>query len=65
MSPGSKSGLSDKSHARRSYEPPCLARVDLQADEVLANGCKMINWGTGSKQSTINCIVKTCAAAGS
>ena len=59
----SRSG--EKAVMRRAYEAPRLARVDLQADEVLANGCKMVTWGTGSQASVINCIAKMCAAAGS
>jgi len=49
---------------RKPYQPPQLARVDLQADEVLATGCKMTTWGIASG-STINCIVRACSAAGS
>ncbi len=49
---------------RKAYLPPLLARVDLQADEVLAIGCKMVTFSSGLG-STANCIVNTCAGAGS
>ena len=50
---------------RKAYEAPRVARVDLQAGEILAVGCKMVTWSTGSKESVINCIIKMCSAAGS
>jgi hypothetical protein len=49
---------------RRSYEAPRIARVSLEADEVLAHGCKMVRNG-GAALSTVNCTVNKCGKAGS
>jgi hypothetical protein len=49
---------------RRPYQAPQLARVDLEAEEVLAIGCKTPRRSAASG-SVINCIVRHCAAAGS
>ena len=49
---------------RRSYEAPRLARVDLEAEEVLAIGCKMPR-RSSAFGSASNCLVRACAAAGS
>ena len=49
---------------RRPYQPPELFAVDLQADEVLAVGCKMLTHSSAAG-STLNCVVSHCAQAGS
>ena len=49
---------------RRPYEPPRLSRVDLEAEEVLVIGCKMLRIVPGAG-STINCTIRVCAKAGS
>ncbi len=48
----------------RSYEAPRLARVDLEAEEVLAIGCKLPRHSSAFG-SRANCLVKSCATAGS
>ena len=49
---------------RRPYEAPQLLRVNLEAEEVLAIGCKMVRYSAGAA-SPINCMVRGCAKAGS
>jgi hypothetical protein len=60
----SESRSSDRPSRRRPYQPPQVARVKLEAEEVLALGCKMPAF-TAAPGSVINCIVRGCAAAGS
>jgi hypothetical protein len=49
---------------RRPYEAPQLLRVNLEAEEVLAIGCKMVRYSTGAG-SPVNCTIRGCAKAGS
>ena len=49
---------------RKPYTRPLLARVDLAADEVLAQGCKMLTSGN-APGLTLNCIQNKCGKAGS
>jgi hypothetical protein len=49
---------------RRPYEAPQLARVDLEAEEVLAVGCKLPRHSAAVGVGA-NCIVKGCASLGS
>jgi hypothetical protein len=43
--------------ARRPYEAPEVARVDLKADEVLGIGCKTLKAGRAANKS---CVITTC-----
>jgi hypothetical protein len=60
----SRSGQDWHPPGRRSYEAPLLARVSLEADEVLAHGCKMVSHSSAAT-STINCTINKCGKAGS
>lgn len=60
----SRSGREDGRPGCRLYEAPRVARVSLEADEVLAYGCKMLRHG-GAPLSTINCTINKCGKAGS
>jgi hypothetical protein len=55
---------SREKEGRRPYQTPQLARVNLEAEEVLAIGCKTPHHSVASG-AAINCIVRQCAAAGS
>lgn len=49
---------------RRPYQAPEIARVELEAEEVLSIGCKTTRHVNASG-FTINCIARPCAGAGS
>jgi hypothetical protein len=50
---------------RRPYQAPQVARVDLEADEVLSTGCKQAT-GLAASANTTGCLVGImCAADGS
>jgi hypothetical protein len=46
--------------ARRPYQAPLVARVDLQADEVLVSGCKTPS--SGFSKNGKRCILVACSA---
>jgi hypothetical protein len=46
--------------ARRRYEAPQVARVDLRADEVLVAGCKTLK--SGFSKNGRRCITLACSA---
>ena len=46
--------------ARRRYQAPQVARVDLQADEVLVAGCKTMK--SGFSKNGRRCITLACSA---
>jgi hypothetical protein len=60
----SRPGQDHRQTGRKAYEAPRLARVSLEADEVLAIGCKMVTHG-GAALATINCTINKCGKAGS
>ncbi|OFW61944.1 MAG: hypothetical protein A2133_07015 [Actinobacteria bacterium RBG_16_64_13] len=49
---------------RQPYQAPQLARVNLEAEEVLAIGCKMVTHSSAAA-SPVNCTIRGCAKAGS
>ena len=52
-----------KSTRRKTYEPPRLRSIKLNADEVLAKGCKMATPSAG-RQGT-GCLAGGCNTNGS
>jgi len=52
-----------KASQRKSYEPPRLRNIKLNADEVLAKGCKMASPSAG-RQGT-GCLAGGCFNNGS
>ena len=49
---------------RRPYQAPQVARVNLEAEEVLAVGCKTLTWGS-APEAPYNCTARGCLEAGS
>jgi hypothetical protein len=45
---------------RRPYEPPRLGEVDLEAEEVLGLGCKMV---TGGVSAAVACPISACTTS--
>ena len=48
---------------KQPYVAPKILRIDLAAEEVLAEGCKLSNGGTSFGASP--CTLNSCAQAGS
>lgn len=64
VSEQAESRSSQEQPERRPYQAPQVARVNLEADEVLAIGCKMLTASSASG-SPINCTIRGCTQAGS
>ena len=52
------------SGSRRAWEAPRLGRLKLEADQVLANGCKSDHTSTYGKSSS-PCSISSCMNPGS
>jgi len=64
----SRMGHGERNHGvgrRRPYEAPQLTSVRLEADQVLAVGCKTATGTHKAPGSVINCISTGCSARGS
>lgn len=60
MSTQNRPGEQAAGASRRRYEAPQVARVDLQADEVLVAGCKTMK--SGFSKNGRRCITLACSA---
>lgn len=63
MSQSDEHNSQPKGASRRPYAAPRIARVDLEAEQVLAAGCKTEMGGTGPLPP--GCLAGSCGGIGS